>query len=69
MMDFCRNGIMNNDIHDRGSPMTRHARLPLLSVEAYLEGERTSDIRHKYVAGRVFARMGSTLGHNRIALN
>ncbi len=49
--------------------MTRHARLQRISVDDYLEGERRSDIRHEYVAGRVFAMVGGTLGHNRIALN
>jgi len=49
--------------------MTQHARVPLLSVADYLEGERHSEIRHEYVAGRVFAMVGGTLAHNRVALN
>lgn len=49
--------------------MTQHARVPSLSVADYLEGERHSEIRHEYVAGRVFAMVGSTLGHNRVAMN
>ncbi len=49
--------------------MTRTARLDLISAEDYLEGEQHSQIRHEYVAGRVFAMVGGTLGHNRVTLN
>src|SRR5438445_4801884 len=41
----------------------------LLSVEDYLEGERVSEIRHEYVAGRVYAMAGASDDHNRISLN
>jgi Uma2 family endonuclease len=42
---------------------------PLLSVEDYLAGERLSEIRHEYVAGRVYAMAGASDDHNRIAGN
>jgi Uma2 family endonuclease len=41
----------------------------LISVEDYLEGEHLSEVRHEYVAGRVFAMAGATEAHNRISLN
>ena len=41
----------------------------LLSVEAYLEGERFSEIRHEYVGGCAYAMAGVSDDHNRIAGN
>lgn len=35
----------------------------------YLEFERTSDIRHEYVDGRVIAMTGASLAHNFICVN
>lgn len=49
--------------------MTKHVPLPLLLIEKYLEQERSSSVRHEYVAGRVFAMVGDPLGHNRVAVN
>ena len=45
--------------------------MPLVhvSVEDYLEGEKTGPVRHEYVAGQVFAREGVSARHNGIALN
>ena len=40
-----------------------------LSVEDYLEGEKTSPVRHEYIAGQVYAMAGSSARHNGIALN
>ncbi|HSF76001.1 MAG TPA: Uma2 family endonuclease [Microcoleus sp.] len=40
-----------------------------MTVEEYLEWEAQQEIRHEYVNGEVFARMGSTIPHNDIALN
>jgi len=40
-----------------------------ISVEEYLEGERLSEIRHEYVAGKVYAMAGASDDHNRIAIN
>ena len=49
--------------------MALNAHLLPLSVEDYLEGELRSEIRHEYVAGRVFAMTGASRAHNLIALN
>ena len=43
--------------------------MPHLTVEDYLEGEKTSSVRHEYVAGHLFARDGISARHNGIALN
>ena len=43
--------------------------MPHLTVENYLEGEKTSSVRHEYVAGQVYAMAGSSARHNGIALN
>ena len=40
-----------------------------ISVEEYLEGERFSEVRHEFVAGRVYAMAGASVDHNRITLN
>ena len=37
-----------------------------LTVEEYLELERTSEIRHEFSDGRIFAMSGTSLDHNRI---
>lgn len=42
---------------------------PRLSVEKYLEMERTSEVRHEYYDGEVFAMVGASLNHNRILTN
>lgn len=40
-----------------------------ISVRDYLEGEKTSDVRHEYLDGEVFAMSGESRRHNRIAFN
>ncbi len=48
------------------------SRLPLqqpISVHDYLAGETLATRKHEYVAGRVYAMAGGTIGHNRIATN
>lgn len=40
-----------------------------VSVQEYLDGEQTSDVRHEYLAGQVHAMAGAGEKHNRIALN
>lgn len=49
--------------------MSAQTKLKYISVEEYLEGEQLSDIRHEYIAGQVFAMVGTTLAHNVINLN
>jgi Uma2 family endonuclease len=39
------------------------------TVEEYLAMERTSEVRHEYIDGVVYALAGGTLAHNRIAVN
>ncbi len=41
----------------------------LISPEAFLAGEQCGEIRHEYVAGHVYAMVGNSTAHNRIALN
>ncbi len=43
--------------------------LPKLSAQKYLDGELTSEIRHEYVDGEVYAMAGAGEAHNLIALN
>lgn len=40
-----------------------------ISIEDYLAGEQTSEIRHEYVAGVVYAMTGGTNAHSQIASN
>ena len=40
-----------------------------ISKKDYLEGEKTSPIRHEYLGGEIFAMSGGSEEHNRIALN
>ncbi len=41
----------------------------LLTVEEYLANERTSEVRHEYVGGRLYAMSGASDRHNLIAGN
>lgn len=41
----------------------------LVSVEDYLAGEKTSDVKHEYLGGTVHAMAGATNQHNVIATN
>jgi Uma2 family endonuclease len=41
----------------------------LISIAEYLDGEQRSDIRHEYLAGRVYAMVGAGEKHNLIAGN
>ena len=43
--------------------------LDFVSVDEYLEGEKTSSVKHEYVHGRVFALAGASDDHNRVAGN
>lgn len=40
-----------------------------ISVEQYLQDERSREVRHEYVAGHVYAMTGASKQHNEIALN
>nr|CAA6816537.1 MAG: Unknown protein [uncultured Thiotrichaceae bacterium] len=40
-----------------------------ISVKDYLAGEPTSEVRHEYVNGQVFAMAGAKTNHNRITRN
>ena len=43
--------------------------IPLLSIEDFLKAERSSQVRHEYAAGHIFAMAGASKRHNRIASN
>jgi Uma2 family endonuclease len=49
--------------------MATPQRSALLSVEDYLAGEQQSEIKHEYVAGHVYAMVGTSTAHNLIAGN
>lgn len=49
--------------------MSAPARLLNLSPEEYLEREKNSPVRHEYVDGNVYARLGESKNHARIAGN
>lgn len=40
-----------------------------ISVEEYLAGEETAEVKHEYLGGVVYAMAGATNAHNRIAGN
>jgi Uma2 family endonuclease len=40
-----------------------------ISVDDYLAGEETSDLKHEYVGGNVYAMAGATTEHNQIAMS
>jgi Uma2 family endonuclease len=40
-----------------------------ISVEDYLKGEESAEVRHEYVGGEVYAMMGASRQHNGIAMN
>lgn len=48
--------------------MASKQKLQTLSKAEYLAGELHSEVRHEYVAGCVYAMVGGTARHNRIAL-
>jgi len=41
----------------------------ILSVEDYLAGEKSSEVRHEYLEGVVYAMSGASRNHNVISLN
>lgn len=43
--------------------------LDYLSVDNYLAGERTSEMRHEYVDGVAYAMAGASINHNQITAN
>jgi len=53
-----------------GLPIMQAALKPeLINVDDYLAGEQSSDVRHEYIAGAVYAMAGGTSDHHQIALN
>lgn len=49
--------------------MSTPEQLIYISVEDYLEGEKTSTVKHEYLDGLVYAMSGTSKRHNRIILN
>jgi len=50
-------------------PMQTAEKSEFVSVADYLAAEQTSDVRHEYLRGLVYAMAGETRTHNTIALN
>ena len=40
-----------------------------ISLKDYLEGEKTSTIRHEYVDGQIYAMTGGSANHNQLTLS
>lgn len=49
--------------------MQTAAKNEFVSVEDYLAAEETSDVRHEYLGGLIYAMAGETTAHNTINLN
>ncbi len=49
--------------------MSLAEKIPQIDPDEYLTAEQSSDIRHEYVAGQLFAMAGAGETHNRISLN
>src|SRR2546430_17181552 len=49
--------------------MIAHPETATLTVEEYLALEETSQVKHEYVRGHVYAMSGGTIAHDRIANN
>ena len=47
--------------------MSAARKLDLISVEDYLSGEQLSDVKHEYIAGKVYAVAGASWWHNRVS--
>lgn len=47
--------------------MSPALKLQPLSIDDYLNGELHSDVKHEYVAGKVYAMAGASNAHNRLA--
>lgn len=41
----------------------------LLSIDEYLRGEQQSNIRHEYIGGQIYAKVGASAAHNLISGN
>lgn len=42
---------------------------PAISADDYIAGELTSEVRHEYLAGDVYAMVGASAAHNLICIN
>jgi Uma2 family endonuclease len=49
--------------------MTAAERIPLLSVEDYLQHELASEVKHEYAGGYIYAMAGARTVHNRVAMS
>ena len=49
--------------------MLSQAVMPIITEHEYLEMEKASSIKHEFVDGYVFAMVGSSRAHNKIAMN
>jgi len=49
--------------------MSTLEKIVLISPQEYLDGEQYSDVRHEYVAGHVYPKVGASAAHNLIVGN
>ncbi len=49
--------------------MVKQAQRSILALDEYLKGELTSEVRHEYTNGQVYAMLGAIPAHNIISLN
>ena len=49
--------------------MGAEEKINFVSVEDYLEGEKSSELKHEYVDGQVYAMSGGTANHSAVSVN
>ena len=47
--------------------MSKLEKLDYISIDEYLSGEKTAEVRHEYIDGAVYAMVGASTAHNLLA--